>query len=75
MPVQAQRRGGIKTPEGFEAPFVALPLAFNAVVDGTTMSLSGRMKAGTDLLSLASQVGGGALRDLPIEPAPAGTCP
>ncbi|MFN8520700.1 MAG: hypothetical protein U0667_15195 [Chloroflexota bacterium] len=45
----------------------------DAVVDGRTMSVSGRVQASTTIVSLSGELGDVA--DLPIEPAPEGTCP
>jgi len=45
------------------------------VVDGDTMSISGVATAVSDLVGASGELGSGQLRDLPIEPAPDGTCP
>jgi len=49
--------------------------ALTIVVDGETMSIAGIATAASSLVGASGQLAGGQLRDLPIEPAPDGTCP
>jgi hypothetical protein len=45
------------------------------VTDGKTLTFAGEAVGSTIVFSVGVEFGGGQLRDLPIRPAPAGTCP
>lgn len=57
-------------------PNVSFDIAADVRVstDGKTLSLSGAATGSNEVLAVTADLGGGQLRNLPIVPAPAGTC-